>query len=98
MEVEYRSKRIEKICTVASYAEKKYGWEMAEKIQFRVDQIASANTVEEMIKFKVGRCHELKGNRKNQYAVDLIGGSRLVFIKKGSQIQIAEITEIVDYH
>lgn len=98
MEVEYRSKRIEKICTDASYAEKKYGWEMAEKIQARVDQIIAADTVEQMIQFNIGRCHPLKGDRKDQYAVKLVGAYRLVFEKKGSQVQIALITEIVDYH
>ena len=98
MEVEYRSKRIEKICTDASYAEKKYSREMAEKIQSRVDQIKSLDTVEQMIQFRVGRCHQLKGNRRNQFAVDLVGAYRLVFEKKGSQVQIALITEIVDYH
>ena len=51
-----------------------------------------------MIQFKIGRCHPLKGSRKNQYAVDLIHPKRLVFIKIGSEIQIANIIEIVDYH
>ena len=51
-----------------------------------------------MVQFKIGRCHLLKGDRKNQYAVDLIHPYRLVFEKKGNEIQIAFILEIVDYH
>ena len=31
MEITYKSRRIEKVCTLASEAEKKYGLEMAEK-------------------------------------------------------------------
>ena len=71
---------------------------MAEKIHQRIDEISAADTVEMMIRFHIGRCHRLKGNRKNQYAVDLVHPYRLVFEKHGNEIQIANITEIVDYH
>lgn len=98
MRIEYKNSRIEKVCTNACEAERKHGREMAEKIQLRIDQISAALTVEMMIQFKIGRCHPLKGNRKNQYAVDLVHPYRLVFEKIGDQIQIANIMEIVDYH
>lgn len=71
---------------------------MAEKIQHRIDQIVAAPSVEMMIQFRIGRCHPLTGNRKNQYAVDLVHPFRLIFEKKGAEIQIANILEIVDYH
>lgn len=72
--------------------------EMAELIQQRIDEISAADSVEQMIQFHIGRCHPLKGDRKDQYAVDLVHPQRLVFEKKGSQIKIANIMEIVDYH
>ncbi len=40
----------------------------------------------------------MKGKRKNQYAVDLVHPYRLVFEKKGDDIQIVKVMEIVDYH
>ena len=98
MDIEYKDNGITKLYTEASAAEKKYGREMAEKIQLRIDQILSADTVEQMIQYHIGRCHPLHQNRKNQYAVDLVHPMRLVFEKRGTQIQIANITEIVDYH
>lgn len=98
LKIEYNSKEIEKVCTVASIAEKKYGSEMAEKIHMRIDQIKAADSVEQMIQYHIGRCHPLKGNRKNQFAVDLVHPQRLVFEKKGNEIYIANIIEIVDYH
>lgn len=98
MQIEYKNSRIEKVCTNAYEAERKHGREMAKKIQLRIDQISAALSVEMMIQFKIGRCHPLKGNRKNQYAVDLVHPYRLVFEKIGDQIQIANIMEIVDYH
>ena len=98
MRITYKSKKIEKVCTVASEAEKKYGLEMAAKIHQRIDEISSADTIEEMVQFKLGRCHPLKGERKGQYAVDLVQPNRLVVQKEGDEIQIAKIMEIVDYH
>lgn len=86
------------MCTDAYEAEKKHGKEMAEKIHMRIDQISAALSVEMMIQYRIGRCHPLKGNRKNQYAVDLVHPYRLVFEKVEDQIQIVSITEIIDYH
>lgn len=98
MQVKYKNRNIEKVCTNASAASKKYGNEMAEKIHQRIDEIKAADNVEQMILFHIGRCHKLQGNRKDQYAVDLIHPRRLVFEKHGSEIQIVNVLEIVDYH
>lgn len=51
---------IEKVCTIASEAEKKYGSVMAEKIHQRIDEIDVSDTVEEMVQYHIGRCHPLK--------------------------------------
>lgn len=98
MEITYRNKKIEKVCTDARTAERAYGREMACKIHQRIDEISASETVEMMIQFHIGRCHPLTQNRKGQYAVDLVHPYRLVFEKKGNEIQIANILEIVDYH
>lgn len=98
MQIEYKSKKIRSICTVANVANKEYGMEMADKIHQRIDEIGAATTVEEMIQYRVGRCHPLGQNRKGQYAVDLVHPKRLVFEKKGKEVQIVNIIEIVDYH
>lgn len=98
MKIEYRNRKIEKVCTNAYEAEKKHGKEMAAKIHQRIDEITAIDSVETMIKFHIGRCHHLEGDRKDQYAVDLVHPYRLVFEKKGNEVQIAYIMEIVDYH
>ena len=98
MEITYKSKNIMKVCTNASYAERKYGSDMAEKIHQRIDEIDASETVEEMIQFHIGRCHQLNGNRKGQYAMDLIHPQRLIFEKRGNEIQIVNVIEITDYH
>lgn len=98
MEITYKNKNIMKVCTNASYAEKKYGSDMAEKIHQRIDEIDASETVEEMVQCHIGRCHYLTGNRKGQYAMDLIHPQRLIFEKRGNEIQIVNVIEITDYH
>ena len=98
MDITYKNKKMEKICTDAKIADKTYGSDMAEKIHMRIDQIRATDTVELMILFHIGRCHQLTNNRKGQYAMDLVHPYRLVFEKHGDEIQIAHIMEIVDYH
>ncbi|MDO4488426.1 MAG: type II toxin-antitoxin system RelE/ParE family toxin [Eubacteriales bacterium] len=94
----YKNNQIKKVCTNAKAAEKKYGLQMAVKIDMRIGEIIAADTIEMMVQFHIGRCHALKQNRKGQYAVDLVHPYRLVFEVHGDEIQIANIMEIVDYH
>lgn len=98
MLIQYKNRKIEMVCTDAYRAEKKHGKTMAEKLQLRIDQIAAAISVEMMIQYRIGRCHQLTGNRKGQYAVDLIHPYRLLFEKRETEVQIAYVMEIVDYH
>ena len=72
MDITYKNRKIEKVCTDAKAAERTYGREMADKIHQRIDEIDAADTVEMMIKFDIGRCQWLTQNRKGQYAVDLV--------------------------
>ena len=70
MEISYKNKKIMKVCTDAKVSDRTYGNEMSEKIQMRIGEIEAADTVEDMIKYHIGRCHPLTNNRKGQYAVD----------------------------
>jgi proteic killer suppression protein len=98
MKVEYRTTRLEKACTKAQVAIREYGQEMAVKLQQRIRQIKRSDTLETLLKLHIGRCHPLHGDREGQYAMDLVHPYRLVFTKRGDEIQIARIEEIVDYH
>ena len=98
MEITYRNRKIERICTDARTAEREYGKDMAVKIHQRIGEIHCADTVEMLVQFRIGRCHALSQNRKGQFAVDLVHPYRLVFEKRGVEIQIVNILGIVDYH
>lgn len=71
---------------------------MAEKISFRIDQLSAAESIQELIKSRIGRCHELKGKRQNEYSLDLVHPYRLIFKEISSDTVIVQIQEIVDYH
>lgn len=98
IDISYRSAQLRKVCEDAEVATKKYGAEMAAKIQNRIDIIRAADSVEMLIRFKLGRCHPLTGDRKGQYAMDLTHPYRLVFEKRNGKLVAVEILEIVDYH
>lgn len=98
MKITYKNKKIEKVCTIADEAERRYGPRMAEKIHQRIDEIDASDTVEEMVQSRIGKCHPLKGDRKGQYAMELTQPYRLIFTKRGNEIQIVNVIEIVDYH
>lgn len=91
LDITYKNRKIERICTNAKVADREYGSQMSAKIHMRIDEIRAVDTVEEMIQFRIGRCHALKGNRKGQYTVDLEHPYRLVFTKHGNEIEIAHI-------
>lgn len=71
---------------------------MAAKISQRIGELKAAVSVEMLVQFQIGRCHPLKGNRKGEFAMDLVHPFRLVFEKNGNDIQLVRITAIEDYH
>lgn len=98
LNVIYKTNKLERICTNASVAQKEYDQEMAGKISQRIGELKAAVSVEMLVQFQIGRCHPLKGNRKGEFAMDLVHPFRLVFEKNGNDIQLVRITAIEDYH
>lgn len=96
MKIEYKTKKLERVCTNYSEAEKEHGSEMAEKIHQRIVEMDAVSSVETMLEFGICRCHQLKGKRKNQYAVELIHPFYLVFEEQEQEIQITNIMEMPD--
>lgn len=98
MKVTFKNKRMERICTQNEIAIRKFGLNMSEKIEQRISELIAFKTVDQLILYSLGHCHQLKGNRKGQYAIDLVQPYRLIFMKEDSKIEIIQIIEIVDYH
>ena len=98
MQIRYKTKKLERICEDAEEAQRVYGVQMAVKIETRIGQIISAISIEELLYSRLGGCHKLKGNRKNQYAMDLVHPYRLIFTQEDDITVSVFIEQIVDYH
>lgn len=110
MEIHFKTKKLEKIANNQKLLVKEYGPQCAKKIRTKLDDMAAATCLEDL-RYAPGHYHELKGDRKEQFACDLIHPFRLVFTplekpvpkKEDGQIIWEEIRgaiiiEIVDYH
>ena len=98
LEMKYKSNNLERVCTEYHLAQRKYGERMAKLIHQRVDQLQSADSIEMLVQYSIGRCHPLGGDRKGEYAMDLVHPFRLVFEQSMTDIQIVKIINIEDYH
>ena len=111
MEIAFGSRRIEKLCNSAKEMRAKLGDRGAKSLHRRLSQLKAADTLADLGKVPGARCHELKGDRQGQLAVDLVDGKRLVFEpahgsapgKADGGLDWALVTrvrviEIVDYH
>jgi proteic killer suppression protein len=105
------NKKLKKILEDKNKIRKKYGIDMAKKIMQRIDDIEFAENLETLMKLP-GNHHPLTGDRKGQFACDLVQPYRLIYRPvlndtlltndSGnliySEITRVEIIEIVDYH
>lgn len=98
MRVIYKSRKLERVCTRRDEAARRYGEEMAEKLQMRIAELEAVDGIETMVRCRIGRCHRLLGKRQDQYAVDLAHPFRLIFERAEAEEATARIVEVVDYH
>lgn len=111
MEIYYTSKKIQAMCTSERQMVKELGRPMAVKLMQRLSELEAAETLDDIRHLPGARCHELKGDRAGQLAVDLVHPRRLVFCPQHdpipakpdggldwSQVRTIIVLEIVDYH
>jgi len=78
MEISYKRNKLEKQLTDPKTLSKTFGI-MAKKVNQRMKDLSSAETLADMRQIPAARCHELKGDKKGWLAVDVSGNYRLVF-------------------
>ena len=111
MDISYNDKKLREICNDERSLIKKFGKQIAEKIIMRLNEFASAENLSEIPVSPPPRRHELAGERKGQFAVDLKHPYRLIFIPANDPLPIKsdggvdltkiskiEILEVIDYH
>ena len=110
MKITFENKKLQKLVEDYSKLQKKYGQARAKLIVRRLGDLKDVNNLEEA-RHIPGKCHELRENRKGQWAIALDGPWRLIFTPHNDpipqnehgqyiwiEIESIEVMEIVDYH
>jgi len=111
MEIYYKSKKLKRICNSEKASNKEWGIEVAQKVRQRLFELYAANNLSHISHLPPLRLHQLKGKRKNQFAVDINSTHRLIFEPANNPLpldnnggidktQVTEIIilEVVNYH
>ncbi len=110
MRIVFDTKKLRKTFNSGKELIKVYGATQSEKIKKRMKVLEAAVNLEEVPVKKPERRHQLKGNRKEQFAVDLSHPYRLIFKPEGvpprlhdGGIDLKQVTGIIvlgveDYH
>lgn len=110
MKIAFKTNKLEKQLTEAKEMQKAFGI-MAKKVNQRMKELSASNNLEILKTIPAANCHELKGERKGEFAVDISGNYRIIFepdhnpipIKDDKSIDCVRITDIKilateDYH
>ncbi len=111
MDIAFRTRKLEKTFNSAQALQKTYGVPMRKIIMMRMAVLRAARDLERVPTTRPERRHQLRGDRDEQFAVDLIHPRRLVF-EPGHQpvprradggidthrVTAITILEVVDYH
>lgn len=110
MNITFKNNKLKKIANDSKKCFKEYGQTCGKKLLQRLIDLRDAETLED-VRYLPGRYHELKNDRKGQWACDVEHPYRLIFTphenpiptdQYGKYIWIeilgVEIIEIVDYH
>ena len=111
MQVQYNTKKLEKLASDGKERQKKLGTEGARRFETRISEFKAASSLEDLRHLPQARIHQLKGNRKNQFSADLCHPYRLIFTAGNDPeprkddggwdwkgITIIDIQEIADTH
>ncbi len=110
MDVTFNNKKLEKYANNDSKGKQGLGATRFKLYKRRLDQLAAASTLEDL-RYAPGNFHELREDRKGQWACSLDGSYRLILTPKEAPIPSNEhgqyswdaikaviMIEIVDYH
>jgi proteic killer suppression protein len=111
MKISFQTRKFERAANSESQGNRQWGAPLAGKIRQRLLELAAANTLRDMSTLPPPRCHQLKKDLDELFAVDVSPNERLVFevanrpIPKRedggidlSQVTEIEVLRIEDYH
>jgi len=102
---------MQKACNSERESDRLWGPENARKIRLRITDLTAADSLAQVFLLPAARCHELKGGRAGQFAVDVRHPFRLVFepandpvpVRDDGGIDLPKVTkvrilDVEDYH
>ena len=98
MQIQFRTKKLEKQYIQHKLAVKAYGNKVARKYVQRINIIKRAKDFDELSVLPGLKCHPLKGSREGQYAIYLTGFYRLIFTLVGEFLEIVQIEEVSKHY
>jgi proteic killer suppression protein len=111
LDIAFRTRKLEKTFNSAGALQQAYGARMAKAIMIRLAVLKAARTLKLVPTTPPERRHRLRGDREDQFAVDLVHPYRLVFAPNHEPIprkddggidtdQVTAITivDVIDYH
>ena len=111
MEIQFRTRRLERVFESEREIRRVYGDAMAQVIRRRIALLVMADSLTEVPPLPPARRHSLSGTRRGQYAIDLAHPYRLIFEPNHNPIPLREdggvdtdrvtsitILEVVNYH
>ncbi|MCP4401749.1 MAG: killer suppression protein [bacterium] len=78
MDIVFKTKKLQKICNNYKLLQKEFGQEQAKKIRLRLDDLRAAECLLDISPFPPSRRHELVGNMKGKFSVDVKHPYRLI--------------------
>ena len=96
MNLEYKSNKLEKILTDERKLRTEYG-HISDKLMSLMTVLKSANNLEYVKCLPQYRLHELKHNRRGEWALDITGYCRLIIsFTKQEDLQLVTIIKILE--
>jgi plasmid maintenance system killer protein len=75
----FKTNKLRKECSSEQEMRRKYGDKLARKLMQRLMELRAADCLAIISNLPPARCHELKGNYKGHFSVDLEQPMRLIF-------------------
>lgn len=110
MEIDYSNNKLRKQLSDASEIKRAFGVN-AKKVMARIDDIMASPNLAVLMQIPAARCHQLTGDRKGEWALNISPNHRLIFeiaqdpipIKEDGSVNTILVTEIrisgtEDYH
>lgn len=98
MEITFKTNALQKQFEKSSEAFKAYGNQIGRKYIQRINIIKQSKNINELQSIPSLKCHQLKGERKGEWAIKLSGFFRLIFTLHGENLTIVRIEEVSKHY